>query len=433
MFMGNDEIKNTMALTRIKFKATKTYMLRVILFISLAFLAVMIPSLVSILKYKAMVSDIKIYDYSYFLFLGLIGAVITSCSRYKQINDYYNIFPQTGTSRFLSTQLILYLWLALISVFAFAIYMIQFVIIKLLSKLNSNIILAFRTDIGLILTGIFIYFLYGLLMISFFSLMATLIRKFNEIAIGILMVFAAILVTSEEGLFHAIPKLLSFLIEEPKISIFLLKGMVVWLLLFIAALLVNHYTLYHKTQRKYKNSIVTAVGVAALILISIIRASLPDGEETFIKHNVYYNGSFSDDKFNLWQDKTIVLDASEHEGLSQIPIESNFGLSDDMYMAPDKHIFGFGNSIEIRYRLPVRIMNDYNLTELTNPEFTAKLEDDKLVLNYNYIKNTKVIFISPWFVMKQFEKYQNKNLFFKAPDFYHSSSNGNGHVEISER
>ncbi len=433
MFMGNDEIKNTYVLTVIKFRTTRMYMLRAILFIGLAFLAIMIPSLVNVLKYEATVTDIRIYDYSAFLLLGLLGGAIISCIRYKHLSDYYNVFPQTGTSRFLSTQFILYLWLAFISILALVMYMVQFVIFKLLSMLNSNIILAFRTDLGVVLTGVFIFFLYGLVMISLFSLMATLIRKFNEIAIAILMIIAAILITSEEGIFKTISKMFSFLTEEPKIGIFVLKGLFVWLLLSAAALLVNRYTIYYKTQRKYKNSIVTAVGIASLILISIIRASIPVKGETFVSYNTFSNYGLNDDEYNIWQDKTILLDVSDYEVLSTITVTTNFDLSDNMMTPINEHIVPFGDTIEIRYRLPIRIMNDYNLSELTNPEFTARLEDNQLILDYSYIKNTKVIFLSPWFEMKQFKKYQNKGLFFKASDFYTSSSNGTGHVEISPR
>ncbi len=433
MFMGNDEIKNTYALTVIKFRSTRTYMLKSLLLIGLAFVAILIPSIVNVLKYEAPVTDIRIYDYSAFLLLGLLGGALISCIRYKHMSDYYSVFPQTGTSRFLSTQFILYLWLAFVSLLSLVVYMIQFVIFKLLSMLNSNIILAFRADLGLVLTGVFIFFLYGMIMISFFSLMATLIRKFNEIAIAILMIIAAILITSEEGLFKTIANISSFLTKEPKISIFLMKGLLVWLILFVTAFLVNRSTVYYKTQRKYKNSIVTAVGVASLILISIVRAGISVDGRNIVITNSFKNFSFHDDEYDIWQDKTILLDASDYKDLSPITVTTNFDLSDNMMTPANEHIIPFGDTIEIRYRLPVHIMNYYNLTELTNPTFTAKLEDHKLILDYSYHKNTKVIFLSPWFVMKQFEKYQDKNLFFRVSDFYTTNSKGTGHVDISPR
>lgn len=427
MFMGNDEIKNTIALTRIKFRSSKVVMLRTLIFICLAFLAIMIPNLVSALKYKPTVSEIRISDYSIIIFLGLMGAVITVCIKYKQINDVYSVFPQTGTSRFLSTQLMLYLWLGLLSIISLVIYVLQFLIFKVSSEFNSNIILAFRTDIGLILSGIFIYFLYGMFMIALISLIAVLIRRFNTIAIGCLIIIIAIILTSEIGIIGTVTDMLSYLTEEPSISIFLLKLLLTWLLLSITAFFINKHTLYYKPRNKYRNSIVTAVGIAVLILISIIRASQPEGV-------VIYHGVYSDTfNYNIWQDKVLYLDPSEYDDLSELTIQTNFDFEDDMYLESYPTLNGVADTITIRYRLPVRIFNNINLTELTQPQFSAKLEGNVLDLSYHYNKNTKVVFISPWFVMKQFERYQNKNLFFKEPDFYTSSSRSTGYVNISAK
>ena len=429
MFMGNDEIKNTIALIRIKFRSSRIIILRTLLIIGLVFLAFMIPSLVNVLKYKDTVSSISISDYSYLFFLGLLGAVIISCIRYKQINDIYTIYPQTGTSRFISTQLILYLWLGLISIISLVLYIIKFLTFKLLSEFNSNIILAFRTDIGLILTGIFIFYLYGMLMIALFSLIGTIIRRFGTIAIGCFMIIIAIILTSEEGVIKTVPKLLSFLTEEPSISIFLLKALSTWLGLVIIALLINKHTSYYNAQPKSRNSIVTIVGIAALILISIIRASQPEKNGLINNPSVYYS-AYND---SVWLEKSITLDTSDYADLSRITVKTDFDLEDDMYLEPYSPLLGRADTIEIRYRLPVRIFNDYNLTELTKPSLAVKLEGNELDISYSYNKNTKVIFLSPWFVMKQFERYQDKELFFNLPDFYTSTSRSTGQVNITAR
>lgn len=428
MFMGKDEIKNTIALTKIKCRSSLSVMLRTTLFIGLGLLAIMIPYVINVLKYKSLVSDIFIYDYSLFIFWGRIAMVIFAAIRYKQSNEVYTIFPQTASSRFLSTQLIIYLWLGLQSILSLVIYMIYFLIFRLLSEFRSNIILAFRTDLGFILMGTFIFFLYGILAAALISLIAALIRKFGTIAIGCFMIIIAIIITSEDGIIETVSKMLSFLTKESSIGIFLLKALITWLLLFISAFFINKYTSYFKARRKYSNSIVTALGVAALIVISIIRASQPEYHSPVISQGVYSN-SFSS---RIWQDKVLNISVTENDNPGQIPVKVNFDIEEDnMHMQQSYFPLSAGaDTIEIRYRLPVRTFNNYNLTEYTNPKFTAKLEDNVLEINYNYNKNIKVVFLSPWFVMRQFEKYQDKDLYFLASDFNYSNSRGNGYVNV---
>lgn len=132
---------------------------------------------------------------------------------------------------------------------------------------------------------------------------------------------------------------------------------------------------------------------------------------------------------SVWMDRTITLDTSAYEDLSSIRIETNIKESDNIHISKALPAVK-KDKIIVQYRLPVRITNDYNLIEVTNPKFSATLEDSTLSIQYNYDKNVKVLFISPWFMMRQFERYQDKNLYSDSPDFYYSNSYSNGYVNI---
>jgi hypothetical protein len=407
-------------------------MFRAIAAITLIYLAVLLPEIITALKYHATVVDIKIYDYSFYSFIGITIAVITMCLRYKNTNDYYSVFPQTSTSRFLSSQIILYLWLALISVTSLVLYLFQLCVFKLLSKLNSNILFAFQIDAGMTFTGMLVFFVYGCLMIAFLSLIAVLIRRFNTIAVVVILLIAALLLTSEKGLFKAIADSLAFFNREGSLALFFLKGIITWLLLLAASMGINKYTSYYKTQRVYKNSIVAAVGIVALIIISIIRSTVIEKDGPVVVYGSYRtNNNFYNN--DVWVDKEITLDASEFANLNEISVVSSFEISDNMYLGYTFETLPYSeaDNIIVTYRLPVYLTNNYDLTGVTNPKFTAKLNGNVLSLTYTYDKNRKVLFLSPWFMMRQFDRYKDKNLYSDYPDFNTTNSRSTGIVNVS--
>lgn len=433
MFMGNGEIKNTLSLTKVKLRTSGIYMFRAVAAIMLIYLAVLLPNIITALKYHATVVDIRIFDYSFYCFIGISIAVITMCLRYKNTNDYYSVFPQTGNSRFLSSQIILYLWLALISIISLVLYLFQLCVFKLLSKFNRNILFAFRIDAGMTFIGVIVFFVYGSMMIAFFSLAASLIRRFNTIAIVVMLLIAALLLTSEKGLFNVIADSLKFFNTEGSLFLFFLKGILAWLLLFASSLAVNRFTSYYKVQRVYKNSIVAAVGIVALIIISIIRSTVIDTDPV-----VNYGSYRTNYKFynsDVWAYKEIELDASEFENLSEISVVSNIDENDYMFQGyhQDYLPYSTGDTIVVTYQLPVHITNNYDLTKVMNQKFTAKLNGNVLSLTYTYDKNKKVLFLSPWFMMRQFDRYKNKELYSDQPDFNTTNSKNSGSIDIMIR
>lgn len=431
MFMGNQELKNTLSLTRIKLWNFKNALYQILTISFLIFIVSILSTILGVFEYKNLVVEYVISDLSSFLFVVFIVFTICFYTLYKQRNNCYSIFPQTNSSRFLSSQLTLYLWWIVYSILALTLYLAQYILFKVIARFNDNIIIAFRFDLGFVITSYFVYLLYGFLAINFISFIASFIRKFDIVAKISLLIIFAFLVNTNIYLLDLYGYTFGFFTKEGDLSIFFLKGISACLLLFIASYIINKYTSYYKTNKKRSNWIVVGVGFALIILVGIIRLRFtPELDET-LRTTEYYELDNNID--SPWDTHLITLDASKIDDPSKILVTSNINAdADNMLIEYDIYVHNeHGDKIVIYYRYPINIRNNYNITEVMNPNINAFLEDNVLNITYNYKKDMKVVFISPCSMMKQFDKYKNKNLFFNTPFLYTTNSDGNGSINIT--
>lgn len=432
MFMGKSEINNSIMLTNIKFKTSSSYIRKSLISLIFFFLAVLVPTVITTLKYKATVDDIMLIDFSTLIFICIIYAAFLVCLAYKKANNYFSVFPQTNTSRFLSTQMTMYLWLIVFCGISLFFYFLQLLVFKLLSISNKNIILAYHLDFELIILGIFVYLMYAFLIVTFISFIGVFIRKFNSIAIIVLLTLATIIITSEASIGKAITKPFAFLTKETSVGMFFLKSIITWILLFVISLFINKFTNYYNSQKKYKAYIVGGVGFIALMILSIIRFNMPKNDEPVIiqeKSMLINEDNVWDD--DLWRDNVITIDLSEYDNLGEITVETNITEEDSMSLDfKNKISLPSDKKLLIHYRFPVHIFNNYNLIKYTNPKLDAILENNILNIIYDYDKNVKVVFISPWGIMRQFEKYRGKGVISDLPFLYSSSSRGFGYIYL---
>lgn len=427
MLMGKDEIKNTLVLTKFKFKHLSSNLLMMFFILLFIFIASIFSTILRSFKYKTLAEDFILGDHTFLIFFCLIILFISLCTFYRRRNSCYKVFPQTNTSRFLSTQLSIYLLTVVMSLFSLALYLIKFMVFKLIASFKNNIVIAFSFDLGFVINGFFVYLLYALLASTFISFIALLIRKYNAIAVVALLSVFAFLISGNLPLIQTITNRLSFLIKEGSISVFFIKGIVVWLILLTACIIINKYTSYYKTQKVYSNAIVAVVGFILIMTISVIRVNLAPDESFNTVDNIIF-----DDK-SPWINRSMTLDASDIADPSRITVTSNFDRTTDNLHLDNNIIYrsdSVGDKIIIYYRFPVDITNDYNITDHMNPKLDASYKDNVLNITYTYDKNIKIIFISPWSMMKQFDKYKGKNLYFDVPILYTSNSNGDGQVSV---
>lgn len=430
MFMGNDEIKNTLSLTKIKLGNIKTDLLKILLIIFMMFIAGIFPTILQLFKYKDLVADFRLPDLSSYLFISLFVVTISFYAIYKRINDYYSVYPQTNSSRFLSTQLTFYLWWIVLSFFALILYLSQYILFRVIVLFNENIVIALKFDFGFAITGYFVYLLYGLLVITFISFIAALIHKFNTIAVISLLIIFALLINGNTPLLELFNNIFGFLTKEEYISIFFLKGIITLLILFVASFFINKYTCYYKIHKKYSKLIVIAVGIILILIVSIIRFSLAPEES--VSHLSQHNTPVLD-RDSHWLPDTISIDISDYDDANGLSVISNINENTDNMIIDYRtsNLYGPGDEIVIYYRFPLHITNDYDLTKHMNCKINASLEDNILNITYSYDKNIKVVFISPYSIIRQFDKYKDKDLYTNTPLLITNNSHGSGFINIT--
>lgn len=414
MFMAEGELNNALLLTKLKLKNSRNKIVVVLGIYILMFLINFINTLMNLFRYQDKVMDFRFADNTIACTAGVIIAVIVMNIMYKQSNHYYSVFPQTNTSRFLSSQIIMYFWMVLIAFLSLVKYLLQYVFFWSLTLENTNIKLLYKFDIGFVISGFFVLLTYGFIMISVITLVAVLIRRFKIYSIIACVVFLAIVFTNLNKTIDVIRDKLGFLIRETNLGPFFSKGFTVWILVCCIAFVVN----------KYAKSIAVRTVVAGIVIVMLIGTGITfvNGDNTIINFSKRGVEAFH---------KTIEIDATNIKQGSKITIVSNFEDTDQMSIqCLDSDLFDSfkGKKIVLECVLPTYDRDCYNLDKYTNSNVTANLKENTLNISYTYDKNVKVVLIPPWTFMSQFEKYKGKDIYQK---FYnHVTGGGNVFVRV---
>ena len=119
-------------------------------------------------------------DYSVFLLILTPLAIAYTC--WQEATGKSSIYPQTSTSRFMSTLMLSFFLVFLALVSALVLYGLLYVIILLLGLWNSSIILAYSFPIGFLLQGFIAAFVFlGMVTIAIVSV-SFLVRSFRAYA-----------------------------------------------------------------------------------------------------------------------------------------------------------------------------------------------------------------------------------------------------------
>ncbi|KAB3529074.1 hypothetical protein [Alkaliphilus serpentinus] len=226
MFMEKIEREHTINLTKVKLRMQKRDMIRP--FFILAFLLLLNIILTFSVVFNRMdsVQTIDGLNFSYLIFLvGVIMSLYMTVS-YTTNNHFYSVYPQNNTSRFLSSQLINYFYLLLLSIASLVIYFLQHGIYGILANMKDNLVIVYGFDIEYTLVGFLVYFMYLSLITSVITFIAVILRRFK--------IYGFIILTTALSFFVYNDYAKSFLIEvvklithENKILFFFLKGIVI--------------------------------------------------------------------------------------------------------------------------------------------------------------------------------------------------------------
>lgn len=440
MFMEKSELNNTLKLAKIKLKNTRRNRFGFAIVMLCMFLGNVIPILMCVFKQEDGISNYSMLDYSIPFMIGILIAIIIMSVTYRTTNELYSVYPQTNTSRFLSSQILYHIWIVLTAVFLELMYLLQYFLFRLISIKYKNVVLVYKFNLSFVIAGFFVLIIYSILISAIITLTATLIRKFNIYAI---LIFTIMVVSSFANRIQTInlfKKTFGFLLFEKSPGWFILKGLVLWLVLFVISLIINKYTVYYKGYIKTSKPIITTIVIASVIAI---------GLNTFLvsesKIKATPSSSIDEVEESNYVMKEIVIDASDVPKGSKINIKAEnimllqgeqMGYScdsiiDDIHIciSDESMLNNFtGEKIIISYAFPYYMVDYVDMMPFIEPELSAYLDGTTLHVKYEYKENIKAVFIPMWSFMWQFDEYKGKDIFNENGGW--ASGTGGGWVEI---
>lgn len=457
MFMAKNELKNAGQLTRIKLGNAKFKILRTFLVIVAIFLINLIPSLIMMFKVTDGLKSYRLPDFSIWFLLGiLLAIVIWSCIE-RISNQNFAMYPQTNTSRFLSTQALYYSWILLTAALLLAMYLIQSGIMAIIATGHKNIYLVYKFDPAFIISGFLVLIIYASIIAGFISLVTALIHKFKIYAVGVFAAMAGFFIANPLLSLKFIQSGLGFLVYEPRLILFICKGFIIWAALFALSFIVNKFTVYYKTSLRLSDDVTTGIAAACIIAIfalgsvalimapSIEKSSaaaqqdypagplskqlefdisalpkggsiniITGGDIGFITNpgNVTSSGSDNEGRFYIYEDGTREEYPEEYLVLEYYDQMSNID----------------GDRLIINYTLPLNIEDSQNIGWLIKPDFKARLEGNTLYLDYSYEKNVKAVFLPIWSFMGQFVYFKDRGI--TKESFFRSYSGCGGSISL---
>jgi len=370
-------------------------------------------------------------------------------SRYENSNKRYSVYPLTDTSRFLSAQALYYFLIALAIAAAVFFYLVQYLFFTLVSVWKPGVVIAYGFSAHYLITGSLVLFTWLALLAAVLSLLVTLVRAFKLVAIVPLVVLFAMLLTLGlqarlGSLQKVLIKLVTLLLPKSA-GTFLLRGLLIWLILFGVTFALN------KLMRHLK--IPEPISWAPLLVTVpiIVVAALFTAEFSLFAVGGGFNGSAND--YIPANAQTITLDASQvpkgstievrqralRAGASKFSKSWNYsylsGLSWDNqgFTSPDAppetgSIFK-GKNIYVTSQLPSYFSNNQRLMEYARPALTAQLKGTVLYVDYHYTHKVDVIEPTIWIVLEGYTKYDYNNIGKKLGT--KSAPFSNGYLDVS--
>lgn len=433
MFISKKDLQNTLSLYKIRRQENKGPML--ILFGLPVFLFAF--DFIGIITRIFTTSDapaiFELRTYSLFGLFSVIVIAIAFLSEYKKHTKQHEVFPQSNKSRFLSYVLYNYVLLFKLSLISLVLYLTQYGIISLISNFVSGVQFVYSFTLTFVLCGYLVNLLYGFLAIATIILLGALDRKYGILFRFIIIVFAALLFFNNGFLGNYLLNLLGYWTKDPSLISFSLKSICLWLVLTGFTLIINTHTVYYKTQ----NSILSAKTISAIGIITVAAIVIPIllvGNSTIITTLDDHTNLAVKDMFKPSERyKTIPLSTSHLKSGDTINVVTNCNFENEnlylsSYNASDVRLENEVYYLKISYTLPVNVKGTFNLFNYIEPKITANLEDKTLYLNYEYKKNQKLIVLTPYRFMSQFEKFKSQTEF-KGLSGY-SETNIGGRIEI---
>ncbi|MEG2935566.1 MAG: hypothetical protein RR844_03650 [Clostridium sp.] len=433
MFITKKDLQNTLSLYKIRNQENKGPMLILIGLPVFLFTLDLIGVITRIFTTSNAPTIFELRTYSLFgLFSAIVIAMALLCEYKKHINQH-EIFPQSNKNRFLSYVLYNYVLLLKLSLISLVLYLTQYGIISLISNFVSGVQFVYSFSLSFILWGCLVNLLYGFLAVATIIFLGVLDKKYGVLFRFIIIAFVASLFFNNGFLGNYFANFLGYWTKGPTLISFSLKSICAWLVLSSLTFIINSHTVYYKTQ----NSRLSAKTISAIGIITVAAIIIPIlliGNSTVITTLDNHTNLAVKDMFKPSERyKTIPLSTTHLKSGDTIDVITNCNFENEnlylsSYNASDVRLENEVYYLKISYTLPVNVRGTFNLFNYIEPKITATLEDKTLYLNYEYKKNQKLIVLTPYRFMSQFENFKNQTEF-KGLSGY-SETNIGGRIEI---
>lgn len=249
--MGKVEWNNTLQLLKIRKRESKSFLYISILLIIL-FVASTISTILQIFDNSDTINYVVMEIYSKISFLLSITACIYFTLDYQSYNYRYEIYPSNNKTSFVSYMLYCYIFFVKVQIIALLLHIAQYGIISLIGLLRGNILFAYKFDILFLITGFFIYLLYGFLVASLIIFLGSLNRKYSGILKYLFVIIVALRSYFYNEIIYIIDNLvINIIVKESSVLKFIIKTVSICLGLIVLSMILNQSSAINKKEKNY--------------------------------------------------------------------------------------------------------------------------------------------------------------------------------------
>ncbi len=429
MLMGQSELKNTLALTKLRLRRSKA------MFLILAGIA----TLFTVFQIFTVITDVSNNEISFdfreltllsgtpiliFLICYLIGS-------YSESNKVFEVYPQTNTSRLISSQIVIYLTAIGYFLLTTIWYGLSVLVYTIFMGSTGELVFAYTLDWKYFIIGLLVNLSIWFIIIALLTFLQLIFRKFMITTVVLAICAALSFIIFRERFVHVMESIIGFLTNEQSLVLFFIKALLIWLAIIGISFWINKKTIYYQTERRLLKNPFILLSFALFVFFGFIFFSMESNEtiheETI--HEEVTSVPFNESK------RTIELDASALQDQRVLKVKRNgfddiASIDQDIVSGYLSDLYFVNNAPEgkiiIEYTLPHQYIRGIAVLTASDQSFKAEIKNGQLELNYQLIrKKGTQIYFKPWPFTDKFTAFQNRD-FFKISDF----SGGGSMIEI---
>lgn len=428
MFMVKEEFANIKNLLRVRFKTNAKSFKWILILLGLFVFVPFVGTVLGIVR-SDHVRFYNIGDFSLAIFFGIGLRYFVQMLMYRSTNDKLSVYPQTNNSRFISSLLYNFIEVFALAAFALATYLIRYIIIWVLTLFMAHVHFALDFDLSFIIIGFFVYVAYSLLIVATIELVGVILRKWTYYAIvgftaALSLVIANFSVVIENAL-----NVLAFLTGETSLIMFFIKAIGILSAIIAISIVINRYTVYYKNHRRAlsKGVVVGCIAVTTVIIIAlpaVLFRSVATTNETHAVQrptgtevvavpadSVFHEEEIRIDISHIPNGSNIEVRVANRYVVAEVVTGARFFSETPVSISGTESLRNIqGDTLIISYRPPFFQANGIMLSDFTNSHLIANLDGNVLFVDC-VIENVQVVFLPIWGMARQFDFFNDRNIF----------------------